>query len=164
MTDCKQKSTLLDDDDVFKNIKEYYAIPITTQTEDDTESDDDIDSDLEIEYVPYLNESEEEREIRQDISCMILSGWTVDMIEQKYPTYYSKEKMMIGLAYFFHATHIGTDHPFFSGIIHTKAVDVEDYNPLAEQDLIGKIVNIPIASEKPLEYIKERFPEYFRSN
>jgi hypothetical protein len=30
---------------------------------------------------------------------------------------------MIGLAHFFHATHISTDHPFFSGIIHTKAVN-----------------------------------------
>jgi hypothetical protein len=163
MIDCEQKSTLLNDDDVFKNIKEYYASPIATQTEDDVESDE-VNSDVEIEYDLYLNETEEEREIRLDISCMILNGSTVDQIEQKYLAYYSKEKMMIGFAHFFHTTHNGTDHPFFSGIIHTKAVNVEDYDPLTEQDLIKKIVNILIASEKPLEYIKERFPEYFKSH
>jgi hypothetical protein len=163
-TDCKQKSTLLDDDTVFKNINEYYATPTTTQTEDNTRSNDEVDSDPEIEYELYLNETEEEREIRLDISRMILNGWTVVQIEQKYPVYYNKEKMTIGLAHFFHATHIGTNHPYFSGIIHTKAVNVEDYDLLTEQDLIGKIVNILIASEKPLEYIKERYPEYFKSH
>jgi hypothetical protein len=110
-----------------------------------------------------LNETEEERKFR-DISHIILNGSAVDQIEQKYPTYYKKEKMMIGLSHFFHATHIGTDNPFFSGIIHTKDVDVEDYDPLIERDLIGKIVNIIISSEKPLEYIKERLPENFRSH
>jgi hypothetical protein len=54
---------------------------------------------------------------------------------------------MIELAYFFHSTHIGTDHPFFTDIIHTKAVDVEDYDLHIEQDLIGKIVKILIARE-----------------
>jgi hypothetical protein len=126
ITDCKQRSTLLDYDDVFKNINEYYATPITTQIEDDAESDDEVNSDSEIEYKPYLNEIEEEREIRLEISCMILNGSTVDQIEQKYPTYYSKEKMLIGFAHFFHATHKGTDHPFFSGIIHTKYINIED--------------------------------------
>jgi hypothetical protein len=76
-------------------------------------------------------------------------------IEQKYHTYYKKEKMMIGFVHFFHATHNSTDHPFFSGIIHTKAVNVEVYHPLTEQDLIEKIVNILIASEKHLEYQRE---------
>jgi hypothetical protein len=144
MIDCEQKSTLLDDNDVFKNINEYYTTPIATQTEDDVESDDEVNSDVEIEYDPYLNETKEEREIRLDISYMVLNGLTVDQIEQKYPAYYSKEKMMIGFAHFFHATHNDTDYPFFSGIIHTKAVNVEDYDPLTEQDLIKKIVNILI--------------------
>jgi hypothetical protein len=36
-------------------------------------------------------------------------------------------------------------------MVHTKAVEVKDYNPLTEKDLIGKIVNILLASDKPLE-------------
>jgi hypothetical protein len=59
MIDCEQKSTLLNDVDVFKNINEYYATPIATQTEDDVESDDEVNSDVEIEYDSYLNKTEE---------------------------------------------------------------------------------------------------------
>jgi hypothetical protein len=49
-------------------------------------------------------------------------------------------------------------------MVHTKAVLVEDYDPLSENDLIGKIVNILLLSDKSLEYIKSRFPEYFNSH
>jgi hypothetical protein len=64
----------------------------------------------------------------------------------------------------FHANHTGSDHPFFCGMVHTKAVLVEDYDPLSENDLIGKIVNLLLFSDKSLEYIKSRFPEYFNSH
>jgi hypothetical protein len=64
----------------------------------------------------------------------------------------------------FHANHAGSDHPFFCGMVHTKAVLVEDYDPLSENDLIEKIVNILLLSDKSLEYIKSRFPEYFNSH
>jgi hypothetical protein len=64
----------------------------------------------------------------------------------------------------FHANHTGNDHPFFCGMVHTKAVLVEDYDPLSENDLIGKIVNILLFSDKPLDHIKNRFPEYFNSH
>jgi hypothetical protein len=33
----------------------------------------------------------------------------------------------------------------------TKAVEVQEYDSLTEKDLIGKIVNKLLASEKPLE-------------
>jgi hypothetical protein len=81
-----------------------------------------------------------------------------------YPNYYAKEKVMIVLAHIFHANHIGNDHPFFFGMVHTKTVQVQDYDLLSENDLIGKIVNILLFSDKPLEYIKGRFPEYFNSH
>jgi hypothetical protein len=38
-------------------------------------------------------------------------------------------------------------------LIHTKAVNIEDYDPLTEQDLIARIM-----------HIKKRFPEYFNSH
>jgi hypothetical protein len=68
---------------------------------------------------------------------------------------------MIGLAHIFHTNHSGNYHPFFFGMVHTKAVQVQDYDPLSENDLIGKIVNILLICGKPLDYIKERFPECF---
>jgi hypothetical protein len=61
-------------------------------------------------------------------------------------------------------THIGTYHLFFSGIIHTIALDVENYNHLTEYDLIGEIVNLDVINEKPLDHIKRRFSEYFNSH
>jgi hypothetical protein len=64
----------------------------------------------------------------------------------------------------FHANHAGSDHPFFCGMVYTKAVLVEDYDPLSENDLIGKIVNLLLFSDKSLEYIKSSFPEYFNSH
>jgi hypothetical protein len=71
---------------------------------------------------------------------------------------------MIEFVYFFHTTHTGNDHLFFSGKVHTIAVEVQDYEVLTEKNFICKIVNILIASEKPLDYINERFPKYFNSN
>jgi hypothetical protein len=44
-------------------------------------------------------------------------------------------------------------------MVHTKAVEVQDYDPLSENDLIRKIVNIHLASDRALDYIKQRFPE-----
>jgi hypothetical protein len=81
-----------------------------------------------------------------------------------YPTYYLKEKTMIGSAHLFHASHTDNNHPFFAGIVHMKAVEVQNYDPLTEKDLIGKIVNILFPSDKSVEYIKQQFPEYFNSH
>jgi hypothetical protein len=60
---------------------------------------------------------------------------------------------MIGLAQFFHATHTGTDHIFISSLIHTKAVDVEDYDSFIEQDLVAKFMHLLIEMDEPLEHI-----------
>jgi hypothetical protein len=95
---------------------------------------------------------------------MILNGASIEKIKWKYPNYYAKEKAIIGLAHIFHANHAGSDHPFFCGMVHTKAVLVEDYDPLSENDLIGKIVNLLLFSNKSLEYIKSRFQQYFNSH
>jgi hypothetical protein len=54
---------------------------------------------------------------------------------------------MIGFAYFFHNTNSTTNHLFFSDLIHTKDVDVQDYNPLTELDLVAKIVQFLIAND-----------------
>jgi hypothetical protein len=76
---------------------------------------------------------------------MVLHGLIVKQIKLNYPINCAKEHTMIGLAQFFHATHTGTDHIFFSDLIHTKLVDVEDYELLIEQDLVSKIVHILIS-------------------
>jgi hypothetical protein len=49
-------------------------------------------------------------------------------------------------------------------MVRTKAVQVQDYDPLSENGLIVKIVNILLLSDKPVDYIKERFPEYFSTH
>jgi hypothetical protein len=126
------------------------------------ESDNNVDP--ETENVPFGNETNEEKIVRLDISRMILKCANVKKIKQLYPNYYSKEKTMIGLAHLFHANHTGNDHPFFFGMVYKKAVKVQNHDPLTEKDLIGKIVNVLLASYKPLEYIKERFSEYFNSH
>jgi hypothetical protein len=95
---------------------------------------------------------------------MILNGASMEKIKNMNPNYFAKEKVMIGLAHIFHTNHSGNYHPFFFGMVHTKAVEVQDYDPLSENDLIGKIVNILLVSDNPLDYIKERFPEYFRTH
>jgi hypothetical protein len=41
---------------------------------------------------------------------------------------------------------------------------VQDYDRLSENDLVGKIANILLICGKPLGYVKERFPEYFRTH
>jgi hypothetical protein len=88
--------------------------------------------------------------LRQDISCVIFNGEAVEQIKAIFPMYYLKEKSMIGLAYFFLATNTGNDHPL-----------PLRYSSHQGWDLIGKIVNILLTSENPLDYIKERFFEYF---
>jgi hypothetical protein len=94
--------------------------------------------------------SEKERLVRLDISRMILNGASIEKIKWKYPNYYSKQKTLVGLAHMFYANYAGSDHPFFCGTVHTKAVLVEDYDPLSENDLIGKIVNFVLFSDKSL--------------
>jgi hypothetical protein len=59
-----------------------------------------------LEDIPYLNVSDEERRIRLEIS------------------------RMIELAHFFHTTHTDTNYSFFSGLIHTNADEVEEYETL----------------------------------
>jgi hypothetical protein len=56
----------------------------------------------------------------------------VHLIHRKSFQQYVKERMMIGLAHFFPPVYTGSDHTFFSCLIHTKAVDVEDYDPVTE--------------------------------
>jgi hypothetical protein len=131
------------------------------QNSDEESSDEE---DPQTANMPFKNETSEERLVRMDISRMILNGASIEKIKWMYPNYYSKQKTLIGLAHMFHANHASSDHPFFCGMIHTKAVLVEDYDPLSENDLIRKIVNILLFSDKSLEYIKNRFPEYFNSH
>jgi hypothetical protein len=74
VTDSEQNSTLLDDE-VFENINEYCntgeVSEIDTTADIEVESEDDTDQELE--NLPYLNEADEERRIRLDISPLILN-------------------------------------------------------------------------------------------
>jgi hypothetical protein len=153
---------------VFVNLGRYYEpIKWCDESDENDESSEEKSSDEEDPQtvnMPFKNETSEERLVRLDISRMILNGASIEKIKWKYPNYCSKQKTLVGLAHIFHANHAGSDHPFFCGMVHTKAVLVEDYDPLSENDLIGKIVNILLLSDKSLEYIKSRFPEYFNSH
>jgi predicted DNA-binding protein YlxM (UPF0122 family) len=149
-------------------LKDNYK-PIHHRHESD-ESDESLEEecsdedDPETSNIPFKNEISEERLVRQDISEMILDGASLERIKWTYPNNYAKEKAVIGLAHMFHVHHGADDHPFFSAMVHTKAKLVEDYDLLSENDLIAKIVNLLLLSDKPLEHIKTRFPEYFISH
>jgi hypothetical protein len=81
----------------------------------------------ELEYIMYVNGTDEERRNRQEISRKILKESIVEEIKRNYAGYNE-----IWLVYFFHTTRIDTDHSFFSSFIHNKIVDIEDYDPSTE--------------------------------
>jgi hypothetical protein len=80
---------VLDDEEIFVNIGQYYGSSNNDDTTDESdetdegmEQEDDNDVDPEVENVQYWKETNEERIVRLDISRMILNGVSVELIKK----------------------------------------------------------------------------------